>query len=43
MKEQLNKLKDDLENFYSEAKITELHYDLLNKKIQEKESELNKR
>lgn len=32
-KEQLKKLKDDLENAYSKQKITEQHYNLLNKKI----------
>jgi YVTN family beta-propeller protein len=33
-KEQINKLKNDIEIAYSKEKIRELHYNLLNKKIQ---------
>ncbi len=32
-KEHLNKLKNDIEIAYSSEKITEIHYNLLNKKV----------
>jgi hypothetical protein len=32
---QVEKMKDDLDDAYSKAKLTELHYNLLNKKISE--------
>ena len=38
MQKQVEKIKDDIDDAYSKAKITELHYNLLNKKISEYEN-----
>jgi YVTN family beta-propeller protein len=38
MQKQVEKIKDDIDDAYSKAKITELHYNLLNKQILEYEN-----